>query len=102
MSSRPRARLPAAASLLVFGLMLAGCGKKPAPPPPPPIDLKFFGYSATPGGVRQAFLLHGEDIFLAHEGDVVDRRYRVGRIAPSGIEVTDIPYSSTQTLPLQN
>ncbi len=36
MSSRPRARLPAAASLLVFGLMLAGCGKKPAPPPPPP------------------------------------------------------------------
>src|ERR1700735_3692154 len=38
------------------------------PPPPPTIDLKFYGYSSRDGGSRQIFLLHGDDIFLAHEG----------------------------------
>jgi hypothetical protein len=72
----------------------------PAPPPPPPIDLKFYGYSSTHGTQRQIFLLHGDDIFLAHEGDVVDRRYRVVAIRPMSVEVEDIPYHNTQSLPL--
>ncbi len=72
----------------------------PPPPPPPPIDLKFYGYSAAHSGQRQIFLLHGDDIFLAREGDVVDRRYRVVAIRPLSVEVEDIPYHNTQTLPL--
>ena len=70
------------------------------PPPPPAIDLKFYGYSSTEGGSRQIFLLHGDDIFLAHEGDVVDRRYRVVSIRPFSVEIEDIPYHNTQSLPL--
>ncbi len=70
------------------------------PPPPPNIDLKFYGYTADKAGVRRACLLHGEDIFLAFEGDVVDRRYKVVKINPFSIEVEDLPYSHTQTLPL--
>jgi hypothetical protein len=72
----------------------------PGPPPPPAIDLKFYGYSSVNGGSRQIFLLHGDDIFLAREGDVVDRRYRVVSIRPFSVEIEDIPYHNTQSLPL--
>jgi hypothetical protein len=70
------------------------------PPPPPPIDLKFFGYEAHTGGARKAFLLHGDDVFIAATGDVVDHRYKVVQIAPLSIQIQDIPYDDTQTLPL--
>jgi hypothetical protein len=70
------------------------------PPPPPPVDLKFYGYSAPHDGQRQIFLLHGDDIFLAREGDVVDRRYRVVSIKPLSVEIEDIPYHNTQSVPL--
>jgi len=70
------------------------------PPPPPPIDLKFFGYEARQGGAKRVFLLHGDDVFIAGEGDVVDHHYRVVKIAPFSVQVEDIPYKNTQTLPL--
>lgn len=70
------------------------------PPPPPPIDLKFFGYESPTGGERRAFLLHGDDIFIASPGDIVDHRYKIVSIAPMSIQVQDIPYNDTQTLPL--
>jgi len=72
----------------------------PGPPPPPPIDLKFFGYEGQPSGTKRAFLLHGDDVFIAKEGDVVDHHYRVVKIAPFSVQVEDIPYRNTQTLPL--
>lgn len=70
------------------------------PPPPPRIDLRFYGYAAERNGHKQVFLLHGDDIFIASEGDVVDRRYRVGKINAASVEVEDLPYHHTQTLPL--
>lgn len=70
------------------------------PPPPPPIDLKFFGYESHPDGQRNAFLLHGYDVFIASPGDVVDHRYKIVSIAPLSITVEDLPYNDTQTLPL--
>lgn len=72
----------------------------PAPPPPPPIDLKFFGFEASKSGSKRIFLLHGEDIFLAAEGDIVDHRYKVVKILPFSVQVEDIPYHNTQNLPL--
>jgi len=70
------------------------------PPPPPPIDLKFFGYESRQGGAKRVFLLHGDDVFIAGEGDVVDHHYMVVKIAPFSVQVEDIPYNNTQTLPL--
>lgn len=70
------------------------------PPPPPPIDLKFFGTATSSQGVRRAFLLHGEDVFLASPGDIVQRRYKVGTISANAIVVEDLTDNNTQTLPL--
>jgi hypothetical protein len=69
------------------------------PPPPPPIDLKFFGYEAA-GNARKAFILHGDDVFIATEGEVVDHHYKVVKITPLSIQVTDLLYNNTQTLNL--
>lgn len=71
----------------------------PGPPPPPPIDLKFFGYEAE-GGAKKAFLLHNDDVFIASEGDVVDHHYKIVKINPLSIQVTDLLYNNTQTLSL--
>ncbi len=72
----------------------------PGPPPPPPIDLKFFGTATSANGGRQAFLLHGEDVFLAKDGDIVQRRYRIVSIAASSLVVEDMSNNNRQTLPL--
>lgn len=69
------------------------------PPPPPPIDLQFFGYEAR-GNVRKAFLIHGHNIYIASPGDVVAHRYKIVKILPFSIEVTDLLYNHTQRLPL--
>jgi hypothetical protein len=71
------------------------------PPPPPPINLKFFGTDTGASGARQAFLLHGDDVYVASTGDIVQRRYRIGTISANSIEVEDLANNNKQMLPLQ-
>ncbi len=75
---------------------------RPAPtiPPPPPINLKFFGFANKPGEPKRVFLAQGEDIFIAGEGEIVDRRYRVLRISPNAVEMEDVINSNRQSIPL--
>jgi hypothetical protein len=72
----------------------------PQKPPLPPINLKFFGTSTSKSGDRKAFLLNGDDVFIAAAGDIVQRRYRIISIAANSVLVEDIPNSNKQTLPL--
>ena len=53
------------------------------PPPPPPINLKFFGISNSQGEKPKVFLSQGDDVWIAREGDVVDRHYKIVRISPN-------------------
>lgn len=71
-----------------------------APPPPPPSGLKFYGFAGPRNGAKKVFLLKGEDIFLAKEGDIVDRRYKILRVGTTSVEVQDVLTNHTETLPL--
>jgi len=70
------------------------------PPPPPPIDLKFYGFASRKDGYKRIFLSKGEDIFVAKEGDIVDRRYKIVHIGQNSVDVEDVLTNNRQTLPL--
>jgi hypothetical protein len=75
----------------------------PAPviQPPPPINLRYFGFANNSGSpVRKAFLSNGDDVFVAAEGDIVNRRYKILRINATSIEIQDVLSNNTQSIPL--
>ncbi len=73
----------------------------PSLPAAPPIPLKFFGFASKPGEPKEIFLQEGEDVFVAGEGEIVDRRYKVIRISPNAVEMQDVVNSGPpQSIPL--
>ncbi len=84
-------------------------GPAPAPPGPPPpaaapvMTFKYYGYKVSKAsGRKQAFLLDGDEIFIAGENDAVKSpRYRVLHIGVSSITIEDTQFKSSQTIQLQ-
>ena len=71
----------------------------PPPPPPPPINLKLYGYAQHKDGqAKRIFLASGDDIFVAKEGDIVNRRYRIIKINNNSVEVEDVLTNNKQTI----
>lgn len=69
---------------------------------PLPIPLKFFGFASKPGEPKKIFLMsQGEELFVAGEGEIVNRRYKVVRISPNSVEIQDMVNSGPpQNVPL--
>ena len=81
-------------------------GKDPIYTPPVvaqqlPIPLKFFGFASQTGESRKVFLSKDTDVFIAGEGEIVDRRYKVVRISATSVEIQDLVVSGpAQNIPL--
>ena len=79
----------------------------PAPPTPtplPPIPLKYYGFASRPGEPRKVFLAvtdqSGERVFVAGQGEIVDRRYRLIQIQPNSVMMEDVLTNNRQPIPL--
>lgn len=75
-----------------------------APPPIsiPPIPLKFFGFGNERGESKSVFLTSAENVFIAREGEIVDRRYKVLHVSATQVEVEDILTAHRETLALSH
>jgi hypothetical protein len=83
----------------------ANPGAPPVPlkPQAPPIPLKFYGFITPPtkAGLKRAFFTEGEEIFVASEGDIIKKRYKVVRIGVNSVVLEDVQFQHQQTLPLE-
>lgn len=81
-----------------------GGARPPAPPPipmdppKPQIPLKYYGFSNRPGEAKKAFLQDGDNIFVAVEGEVVERRYKIVKITNSFVLVEDVLNNNQQNI----
>ena len=76
---------------------------KPTQPKAPPIKWKYYGFanSATDARKRAFLLGEEEEVFVATEGDIFKKRYRIVRIGINSIVIEDMQFKDEQTLPLQ-
>jgi len=73
-------------------------------PPPPPIPLKFYGFANKANEPKKVFLEEGSNVFIAKQGDIVDRRYKVVQIVSAGqnnsVLIEDMLTNHCQSIPL--
>jgi hypothetical protein len=74
----------------------------PTPTPPPPIPLKFYGFANKSGDPKRVFLQQqgGDHVFVAAQGDVIDRRYKVVQIQATSVVMEDMLTNNRQPIPL--
>lgn len=69
-------------------------------PPPPPIPLKFYGFANKPNEPKRVFLAHDDEVFVAKQGDIVERKYKVVQINNASVIIEDMLYNHRQPIPL--
>ena len=84
---------------------LAEMGPPPLPtptptPPPPPIPLKFYGFASKPTEPKKVFLDDEGEVFVARQGDIVERKYKVVQINNTSVVIEDVLYNNRQTIQL--
>jgi hypothetical protein len=74
----------------------------PRPTPEPiataPLSLQFFGFTVKENDPRKVFISDGDALFVATEGDIVDRRYRIAGVGSNSIELEDLIEHHLHTL----
>lgn len=74
----------------------------PPPPPLPPIPLRFIGLVDAPSQAgRVAILSDGKgNVFYGKEGDTIEGRYRMLRVAPEAVELAYVDGRGRQSIRL--
>jgi hypothetical protein len=80
-------------------------GPEPPPtptptPPPPPIPLKFYGFASKGSEPKRIFLDDEGEVFVARQGDIVERKYKVIQINNTNVIIEDVLNSNRQTIQL--
>lgn len=70
------------------------------PPPPPPIPLKFYGFASKPTEPKKIFLFDEGEVFVARQGDIVERKYKVIQINNTSVVIEDVLTNNKQTIAL--
>ena len=78
-------------------------GPEPPPtptptPPPPPIPLKFYGFASKGSEPKRIFLADEGEVFVARQGDIVERKYKVIQINNTSVVIEDMLNSNRQTI----
>jgi len=67
----------------------------------PKLTWKYYGFASERGqSARRAFLLDDEDVLIAGEGEVLEKRYEIVRIGLTSIVIKDRDFDEDQTLPI--
>jgi hypothetical protein len=69
-------------------------------PPPPPIKVKFYGFASKPGEPKRIFLSDEGELFVAKQGDIVERKYKVVQINNTSVIIEDVLNNNRQPIPL--
>jgi hypothetical protein len=69
-------------------------------PPPPPIPLKFYGFASKGSDPKRIFLDDEGEVFVAKQGDIVERKYKVIQINNTNVIIEDVLNSNRQTIQL--
>jgi hypothetical protein len=69
-------------------------------PPPPPIPLKFYGFASKPNELKKIFLADEGEVFVARQGDIVERKYKVIQINNTSVIIEDVLNNNRQTIPV--
>lgn len=80
-------------------------GPEPPPTPtptptPPPIPLKFYGFANKANEPKRVFLADADEVFVAKQGDIVERKYKVVQINNASVIIEDMLYNNRQPIPL--
>ena len=74
----------------------------PPPPPPPKPPVRFYGFAeGSASGSRRVFLTDGEGVFVAKQGDVILRRYRLTRVGNDSIDIEEISGANRWTVKME-
>ena len=70
------------------------------PAPPPPIPLKFYGFASKPSEPKKVFLADADEVFVARQGEIVERKYKVIQINNTSVVIEDALSKNQQTIQL--
>jgi len=72
----------------------------PPPPAAPPLPFRYAGKLEEPGKATVIFLTHGEQMLAVSPGQLIDGRYRVGKLEGGQLHFLYRPLNIRQSIPV--